>query len=121
MATVDPDDDSIERFVVRHYAYDPSRHERHHQDVAAFDNEREFMELITREGDDLKRRRASGEPIDPLEHFTGVRLEPGYRRRQADAHLLHAAIRHGVSLTDEVMDRLDLPANAGVLRSHRSD
>ena len=121
MATVDPDDDSIERFVVRRYAYDPSRHERRHQVVAAFDHHREYKKLISKLSEDLKRRRAAGEPIDPLEHLTGVVLEPGYRRRQADAHLLQAAIRHGVSLPDDVLDRLDLPANVGVLRSRRSD
>jgi hypothetical protein len=121
MARVDPDDDSIERFAVRRYAYDPSRHERRHQDVAAFDNEAEFMGLITALGEDLKARRAAGESIDPREHVTGVRLEAGYRRRQANAHLLHSVRRHRVLLSDDVLDRLELPSNVGVLRSRRSD
>jgi hypothetical protein len=42
VAEVDPDDDSIRRFIVRHYRYDPDRHERRHVVVAAFDSEREF-------------------------------------------------------------------------------
>ncbi|MBJ7610555.1 MAG: hypothetical protein JF887_14190 [Candidatus Dormibacteraeota bacterium] len=46
MATVDPDDDDIERYVVRRYAHDFRRHERRHQIVAAFDNKREFLRLL---------------------------------------------------------------------------
>ena len=42
MAEVDPEDDSIRRFIVRHYQYDPRRHERRHVVIAAFDNEREM-------------------------------------------------------------------------------
>ncbi len=117
MASVDPDDDSIERFVVRRYAYDASRHERRHQVVAAFDNKAEYMALIKELGEDLRRRRAAGDADDPREHITGMRLEPGYRRRQRDGHLLSSAIRHGVSLPDAVMDRLELPSNMSVLRS----
>ncbi|HUZ70583.1 MAG TPA: hypothetical protein VMU65_12820 [Candidatus Saccharimonadales bacterium] len=117
MARVDPDDDSIERFVVRRYAYDPERHERRHQVVAAFDNHREYMKLISKLSEDLKRRRAAGESVDPKEHFNGVALEPGYRRRHAAGHLLSSASRHGVSLPDAVMDQLELPSNMGFLRS----
>jgi hypothetical protein len=116
MATVDAGDDRIQRYVVRRYAYDPSRHERRHQIVAAFDNRREFMRLITKLGDDLKRRRAAGDPVDKLEHITGTTLEPGYRRRQQAGRLLRSAIRHGVSLSDETLGQLDLPSNLGVLR-----
>jgi hypothetical protein len=117
MASVDPDDDSIERFVVRRYAYDRSRHERRHQDVAAFDNEAEYKALINALADDLQRRRAAGEAGDSRETITGMRLEPGYRRRQRHGHLLISAIRHGVSLPDAVMDQLELPSNMSVARS----
>ena len=48
MASVDPADDSVRRFIVRHYAYDPSRHERRHIVVAAYDNEQEFKNRIDR-------------------------------------------------------------------------
>ncbi len=121
MGMVDPDDDSIERFVVRRYAYDPERHERRHRIVAAFDNEAEFKALIRKLGDDLKERRDAGEAVDPREHITGQRYEPGYRRRQRNGHLLTRAIRHGVSLPDDVMDRLELPTGMSVLRSVRRD
>ena len=117
MAGVDPDDDSIERFIVRRYAYDPNRHERRHQVVAAFDNEGEFMALITTLGEELERRRAAGDAMDPREHVTGVRFEPGYRRRAAAGHLVIRAIRHRVSLSDAVLDQLELPSNMSIIRS----
>jgi hypothetical protein len=41
MAKVDADDDTIRRFVVQHYRYDPDRHERRPVVIAAFDNEAE--------------------------------------------------------------------------------
>jgi hypothetical protein len=121
MATVDPDNDGIQRYVVRRYAHDPLRHERRHQVIAAFDNEQEFRQLFDRLADDLKRRRAAGEPIDPSEHYTGVMLEPGYRRRQRDGRVLKEAIRHRVSISDEFIGRLDLPGNISIARSAKED
>ena len=100
MATVDPDDDGIQRYVVRRYAHDTQRHERRHQVVAAFDNEQEFLRLFETLAGDLERRRHAGESIDPAEHYNGVTLEPGYRRRQRDGRTLREAIRRRVSISD---------------------
>lgn len=47
MAAVDPDDDSIKRFIVLHYRYDADRRERRNVVVQAFDNEREFHAALT--------------------------------------------------------------------------
>jgi hypothetical protein len=41
VARVDPADDGIKRFIVRHSCYDPQRRERRHVVVAEFDNEPE--------------------------------------------------------------------------------
>jgi hypothetical protein len=97
MAHVDHDDDSVRRFIVRHYAYDPSRHERRHIVVAAYDNEREFKEQIDRRSRELKNRRERGEPVDPREHISGICLDPGEAHRRAAVRLVMAAIRHGVA------------------------
>ena len=121
MATVDPDDDGIQRYVVRRYAHDPLRRERRHQIVEAFDNEQEFLQLLETLAGDLQRRRDAGDPIDPAEHYTGLMLEPGYRRRQRDARVLKRAIRRRVSISDEFIDRLDLPRNMVVARSTKED
>jgi hypothetical protein len=56
VARVDPDDYDIDRWVVRRYAYDPLRHERRHQVVAAFDNEGQFLALIAQSRELLQQR-----------------------------------------------------------------
>jgi hypothetical protein len=117
VAAVDPEDDDIRRYVVRRYAHDPERRERRHLVVAAFDNEREFVRLINKLHRDLQRRRAAGEAVDRSEHYSGVMLEPGYRRRQQNAHLVRRAIQHGATISDELLERLDLPSNVAILRS----
>jgi hypothetical protein len=116
MSAVDPDDDAIKRYIVRRYAYDPSRHERRHQVVAAFDTEREFLRLIRQLNKELEHRRAAGQPVDHREYVSGVTLEPGYKRRQRDGQLLRAAIRHRLGISDDFLRRLDLPTNVAVLR-----
>lgn len=120
MAELDPDDDTLLRFVVRRYAYDPARHERRHQTVAAFDNMGEFRELIDRLVRELRGRRAAGEAIDPQEHITGVVLGPGHQRRQTDARLLRSAVKRG-ALTEALLARLDLPPNVGFVRLVKND
>lgn len=81
MPEVDPDDDEIVRYIVRHYRYDPNRHERRHVVVAAFDNEAEFRALIDVLSADLRARKESGQ-ADAREWLSGVVHEPGYRRME---------------------------------------
>ena len=118
MPAVDPDDDNIHRWVVRHYAHDAERHERRHQVVAAFDNEAEFFRLIVELNSDLERKREAGEPVDRSEHFTGQMLEPGYRRRQLDGRLLRRLIRHRATISDDLLGRLELPHGMSISRAH---
>jgi hypothetical protein len=88
VARVDPDDDDIDRWVVRRYAYDPLRHERRHQVVAAFDNESQFLALLDQSREQLQQRRNAGEDIDLQEHYSGVHMEAGYGQRQQNRRLL---------------------------------
>jgi GNAT superfamily N-acetyltransferase len=118
MAAVDPDDDEIRRYVVRRYAYDPQRHERHHQVIAAVDNEREYRVLLEEADAQLRRHRAAGEEIEACEHISGVVLEPGHRRLQQNGRLLRRAIQHGADI-GEVLEDLELPRNVGVIRAGR--
>lgn len=110
MAQVDPDDDGIDRWVVRRYAYDPLRHERRHQVVAAFDNEGQFLALLAQSREQLQQRRDTGDDIDIHEHYSGVHLEPGYRQRQQNRRLIWRAI--GRANPDAVRERLEPPAEA---------
>jgi hypothetical protein len=117
---VDPEDDTIERFVVRHYRYDRQRSERRHVVVATYDNEQEFEARVQKESRELERRRASGEEVDAREHISGSVLEPGYSRRAANGHLIKRAFGHGVS-AGPWLDELELPGNMGVMRSPDPD
>jgi len=110
VARVDPDDDDVDRWVVRRYAYDPLRHERRHQVVAAFDNESQFLALLARSREQLQQRRATGEDIDVQEHYSGVYLEAGYQQRQQNRRLIWRAI--GRADLDVVRERLEPPAGA---------
>jgi hypothetical protein len=115
MASVDPDDDTISRFVVSHYRFDPERRERRHVVVAAFDNEREFISRIEAEATAIDNRRMQGENVDPTEHASGIVLEPGYHRRAENGHHIRRAIEHGVSPRES--DYADLPHSIAVARS----
>lgn len=114
MSRVDPDDDSIRRFVVYHHRYDPDRHERRHVVVAAFDNKGEWNACMAETQAELRRRRAKGEAVEPYEGVSGVVLEPGYRRRQQNARVVRRAMKHGVMPTG--WEDLELPSNFAILR-----
>jgi len=116
MAHVDLSDDSTRRYIVRHYRYDPERHERRHVVVALVDNKREYRAELESARAALESQRLQGDAVDPREHITGTIREPGDDRRAAHGHLLTRAVRHGVGLGDWV-DGLDLPRNIGVLRA----
>jgi hypothetical protein len=116
VARVDPDDDTLRRYVVRHYRYDPRRRERRHVVVAAFDSRREYDACLTAESEAVERRKAAGENVDPREHVSGVVYEPGSRRRAANGRLVMRAIRHGVD-PGPWIDELEMPTNIAVFRS----
>lgn len=119
MAQVDPEDDSIRRFIVRHYRYDPKRRERRHVVVAAFDNEAEYKTRLQEESAEIRRRRDNGENLDRAEHASGSIYEPGYLRRSANGHLLSRAIRHGVTPPD--LERLELPSSMSYVTALRDE
>lgn len=109
VARVDSEDDSIRRWVVWHYRYDPARNERRNVVVAAFDNAREFHADIEQRAAQLRARKQRGEGVDVTETVSGQMYEPGHRRLQRNAHLLKRAIEHGV--VPAGVAELDLPRN----------
>ncbi len=121
MASVDPANDSVRRFIVRHYAYDPGRHERRHIVVAAYDNEQEFKDRIGRLSRELKNRKERGEPVDPREHISGTCLEPGEARRRAAVRVVEAAIRHGVAPPEAALQQARGAAGFSWATSERLD
>ena len=94
MARVDPEDDTIRRFIALHYRYDPERRERRNVVTAAFDDEREFKAFLNAQHAELRARQATG-AADTREQVSGVIHEPGDRERQQNQRLLRRAVRHG--------------------------
>jgi hypothetical protein len=121
MASVDPADDSLRRFIVRHYAYDPDRHERRHIVVAVYDNEREFKDRIDRLSRELKNRRERGEPVDPREHISGTCVQPGEAHRRAAVRVVTAAIRHGVAPPQAALEQARGAAGFAWSRAERPE
>jgi hypothetical protein len=76
VAVVDPDDDSLNRYVLYHYRYDPDRNERRNIVVIAYDTEQEFLAEIERYSQLLKHRQRRGE-AEPVEHVFGLLKPPG--------------------------------------------
>jgi hypothetical protein len=116
VARVDPDDDALRRYIVRHYRYDPERHERRHVVVAAFDSKREFNACFNAASAEIERRKSAGERVDPGEHVSGVVHEAGYSQRAANGRLVMRAISRGVA-PGPWMDDLEMPSNIAVFRA----
>jgi hypothetical protein len=114
---VDPENDSITRFVVHHYRYDPDRHERRHVVVAAFDNRHEFETCLHETASELRARRERGEGVDPSEHVSGVVHESGYHRKQQNARLVQRTLEHGVPPAS--VEHVELPSSFALLREDR--
>lgn len=112
MAQVDPDDDSLDRYIVWHYAYDPARHERRNQVVAAFDDAREFEDYVDRAQADLRRRQAT-DGVDPKEHFGGVIK---LRGREAQKQARREAMWRLMNGTATGQDIVDLGPSVTIAR-----
>ncbi len=75
---IDPNDDSLDRWIVWHYRYDPERRERRNVVVACFDNRRVFMKFMERSNAELELAKLDGR-ADKKEHISGVVWDAGCR------------------------------------------
>lgn len=81
---VDFADDSIDRWSVFHYRYDPERNEVRHVLLKAFSSRREMMKYMKIANIALqKKKEAGGVPIH--EHISGRCLEAGHGSRAREA------------------------------------
>lgn len=118
MATVEPDDDGIRRFVALHHRYDPSRGEWRDVILTAFDDEREFDRFLDARNAELRARQRAGE-ADLREDISGVIREPGHRHRIDNQRFLRRALEHGV--WPPGWERHNLPDGVSVVAAGRSD
>lgn len=114
MSTVDPQDDSIKRWVIHHYRYDQHRRERRHVLVSAFDNEREFEDCIRELSGEVESQKRA-ERGDQREHVTGTIWEPGHLARAATGHMVRRAIEHGAD-PSRLLASGELPGNMAFLQ-----
>jgi hypothetical protein len=84
MGEVDADDDARERWIVWHYRFDPTRRERRHVLVAAFDSAREMEARLHAEQKLLDGAKAEGR-AEQQEWLSGARKGPGHAARAAAA------------------------------------
>ena len=96
MAEINRKDDTVWRWVIHRYQFDPSRRERRNVVVATYDNEREFQTEFDRHAQILRNDIAAG-ARSSRENLGGVVLEPGYLAASARGHNVRRAIEHGVS------------------------
>lgn len=68
---VDVNDDSIDRWCVKHYQYDPERWQVRHVFLKAFSNQKAQMKYFTNVKDELQVRRQL-EEVPSHEHITGI-------------------------------------------------
>ena len=113
MAEVDRNDDTIWRWVIHHYRFDPVRRERRNVVVAAYNNEREFQTEFERYAHIIQNEIAAG-TRSSRENLSGVALEPGHLAASARGHNVRRAVEHGVNPA-RLLATGPLPQNMAVL------
>lgn len=83
MSEVDPEDDSVMRFVVQHFRYDAVQKTFRRVAIAAYDNAAEYERRFEEEASALDRRRSAGDHVHRYEKITGMQLSPHHSRDAA--------------------------------------
>src|ERR1700712_2314401 len=69
VAVVDPADDGLLRYIVRHHRYDAMRRERRHVELVADDNLAEFEDAVAEAAQALAARRHVSDTDPPRTHL----------------------------------------------------
>jgi hypothetical protein len=96
MSEIDISDDSLTRYVVKHYKFDPSTKHFIHLELMAFDNKKELEMKISELGKSLKHLQDSHE-VTSKEYIYGAIYKPGHFDQTNQMHLVKRMIRHGVN------------------------
>ena len=75
MPVVDSDDDSVWRWVLQHYRFDPQRRQRRNVTVAAYDNAAEWEAALSAHDRRIRVEIDAGNR-DPRERVSGVAWPP---------------------------------------------
>lgn len=77
---VDVKDDSLDRWYVNHYKYDPERKQVRHVLLKTFSNQKGQMKYFNMVNEELQARKMV-EEVPRHEHISGGHYEPGYHAR----------------------------------------
>ena len=113
MSEVNPDDDTVRRWLIQHYRFDPSRNQRRNVRVAAYDDESESRSELEKYTQKIRSEIAAGTRSN-RETVSGVTFEPGHLAAQARGHEVRKAIEHGVDPEPFLQDGA-LPHNVSLL------
>lgn len=98
MSEVDINNDSLTRFVVKHYKYDQKSNHYSHLNVIAFNNKHEMKNKIKKLNNHLDSLKSNNVAYKK-EYFYGVIYKPEHFAKTNQMHLINKMIRHGVSPT----------------------
>jgi hypothetical protein len=113
VAQANDEDDTVWRWVIYHYRFDPALRQRRNVVVAAYDNESQFRAELDRHAELIRSEIAAG-TRRARENISGVALEPGHLATAARGHDVRRAIEHGVS-PELLLTAGPLPHNMAVL------
>ncbi len=94
MRLIDPEDDSLPRFIVWHYHYVEKHHERKLEAISAYSTRAEADQEFSSKSIDLLKRQEDG-LADPKEYFSCGYRAPGVREKSRLARLGIRKMRSG--------------------------
>ncbi len=88
---VDINDDSLDRWYVKHNKFDPERNQVRHVPLKAFSNEKAQLKYFAEVSDPLEARKLLGE-IPKYEHIIGGHYAPGYHAQVRENRRLNGGV-----------------------------
>jgi len=88
---VDVNDDSLDRWYVKHNKFDPERNQVRHVFLKAFSNEKAQMKYFVELSDPLESRKLLGE-VPQYEHIIGGHYAPGYHAKIRENRRLNGGV-----------------------------
>lgn len=94
MALIDPNDDTLHRFVVWHYHFIEERHERKLEAICAYSSRREAEKYFRKKSAELQKLQSEGQ-ADSKEYFSCGYQRPGSKEDSRRTRLEIRRMRSG--------------------------
>ena len=103
-------DDSLDRWYVRHYKYDPGRKEVRHVIRKTFSNQKSQMKYFNLANEELQARRLV-EEVPRHEHISGGHYEPGYHARVRENRRLNRGVGSNFARYEPAENQVNQPGD----------